>query len=245
MDMSRARMFAIETAGADVTDEVSAPDTGLTDVTLHQLLHHIQTNYGVLTAANVSALRASLDRWDTSKSVKANLVAYQQSHLVLSNAGYSVNEDIKISSLAEATRTNMAIQDVFKLYRTEQPVLLLQTYAALKAKTILFEPEFTATHAGFVAANAALAVTESALRKLEIDAAVTKALAAQKQDLQKLIDQIRDKDKASGRGGKANPGRTNEVSGHCKKNNLCRGCYRRDKTDVAFATCKEHNLNAV
>ena len=246
MDMSRARTFTIETAGPDVTDEVSAPDTGLTMVTLHQLLHHIQANYGVLTAANVSVLRASLDRWDGSKSVKANLIAYQQSHLVLANAGYAVNEDIKISSLAEATRTNMAIQDVFKLYRTEQPVLLQQTYAALKAKIILLEPGFTITHAGYAAANAALALTQDAARKMELHTAVEEALATQNKEFQKLLLKERDhrtKDKTAGGSGKPKFS-SNDVYKHCQKNKLCRGCYKRDNTDVAYATCKEHNLNA-
>jgi len=236
--MGNIRSFAIQTAGCDVTDEVSNPATGLTEVTFHQLLAHIQTIYGVLKPADVAAIRASLLTWDSAKTVQTNLLQFQQAHLVLANAGYPVNEDIKISNLAEATRTNTAIQEVFKLYRTEQPLMALQTFAALKAKIVLLEPGFTASNAGYAAANAAAAATATASLKADLALAVKEALATQAKEFQKQIVSLQSQLKASTHG-------NNRSKPKGIRDGRCGECRKLDNSsETLWVACKKHNSKA-
>lgn len=239
--MAKVRAFAIRSAGSAITDEISDPATGLTGVSFHQLVQHVKDTYGVLTVADVTSLRESLLHWDTAKNVRTNLLAFQQTHLVLSNAGYAVNEDLKISNLAQATRSNMAIQDVFKLYRTEQPVIRLQTYAALRTKIELLEQTFTAAHAGYNSASAADRMVTTAQMQAHTDAAVKLAVEQQAIVFQKQFDSFRSNIQASPRRDYDDPARK-LVKEYCDSHgNLCYQCYGGDKTEVKFIDCKQHN----
>lgn len=79
----------------------------------------------------------------------------------------------------------MAIQDVFKLYRTEQPVIRLLTYSALRTKIELLEQTFTAERAGYKCASAADHMVITAQMQVNINSAVTVALEQQAAIFQK------------------------------------------------------------
>lgn len=236
LGIAKIRSFAIRSAGSEVTDEISDPASGLTNVTFHQLLHHVKSTYGVLTAADVSVLRDSLLKWDSARTVKGNLLHFQQTHLTLSNAGYPLNEDTKIANLSQATRSNMAIQEIFKLYRIDQPVLLLQTYDALKAKIVLHEPGFTATQAGYAAANAA-----SALAATTMQADFEAKLAAQAKDFRKQMSEMKSQFQASPKKPDYDDPARKLVKEYCDAHgNLCYQCYGGNKTETPFVDCKRH-----
>lgn len=236
----QAKQFLIISAG-DVAEELHDPVTGLARVSFHQLLQYIKSTYGTLLKADVDNLRAVLRIWSVSKTVKANLTQYSQIHLALSNAGFAMLELDKIAELDEATRSRVAVQEVFKLFRIEQPAVALQTYADLVAKIVLLEPTFTAEQAKYISANSAAAEALAAAAHSNTESLIKSALAAQEKVFQKRIDTLTAQI--------ANVGMTRVKQPTSKERatliaaGLCVKCFLSDKKSK-WENCKLHNSNS-
>lgn len=238
----QAKQYLIASAG-DIANELHDPVTGLARVTFHALLHHIKSTYGTLLKSDIDKLRAGLRVWPSDKSVTTNLTQYAHTHLALANAGFVVLEIDKIADLDEATRSKVAIQEVFKLFRIEHPAVATQTYEALMAKIILLEPTFTAEQARYITANAAAAEASAATLQ-SMESRIQTALAAQEKVFLKRIDSLTAQlTKATTTG----PDRGRVLSREheaVKSSGGCVKCFVADSLSTTkWAACKAHNRN--